>query len=388
MTRRELAGALLSAPLAAALPNVTFTGLEIFRVNVNRRGDWVLARLRTSAGLTGLGDASHSRDEQTVKHLNQFFEILRGRGLWEVERFRQTAEPAVAAGGQPAAVAFSALEQCLWDLQAQAAGVPAWALFGGKIRDGIRNYANINRSTEDRSPEGFARMAERAVAAGFDAVKLAPFDDMPRQSDAAVAEKFTQLGIDRAAAVRRAIGPRRDLLIDVHNRFDLKGGLDLARRFEPLNLFWLEETTPARPVENLAAINRAAKMPTAGGETIRGVKGFLPYLAAQAVDIVMPDVKYCGGMLELKKIAALAEAAGIPVSPHGPASPIGNLAAAQVCAGMPNFLILEFSFGEVPWRAELIDPPEALENGILKVTDRPGFGVKLNEKTVRRYAAS
>ncbi len=84
---------------------------------------------------------------------------------------------------------------------------------------------------------------------------------------------------------------------------------------------------------------------------------------------------------------ALAEAAGIPVSPHGPASPIGNIAAAQICAGMPNFLILEFSFGEVPWRAELIDPPEALENGILKLTDRPGFGVKLNEKTARRYAA-
>ena len=374
-------------PVAAALPRVTVTDLEIFRIKVNRRGDWVLARIRTSAGLTGLGDASHSRTPDTIKHLGSLFEILRGRPLWEIERFRQVAEPALAAGGQPAVVAFSALEQCLWDLQGQAAGVPAWALFGGKIRDGIRNYANINRSTEPRTPDAFAKMAERAVAAGFDAVKLAPFDDMPRGADAATTEKFTQLGIDCTAAVRRAIGPKRDLLIDAHSRFDLERGFNLARRFEPLNLFWLEEVTPARPVEDLAAINRAAKMPTAGGETIRGAKGFLPYIAAQAVDIVMPDVKYCGGMLELSKIATVAEAAGLPVSPHGPASPIGNIAAAEVCAGMPNFLILEFSFGEVPWRAELIDPPEALENGILKVADRPGFGVSLNEKVARRYAA-
>ncbi|MBI4876644.1 MAG: mandelate racemase/muconate lactonizing enzyme family protein [Acidobacteria bacterium] len=387
MTRRELAGALLSAPMAAALPKMILTGLEIFRVKVNRRGNWILARLRTSAGLTGLGDASHGRDEQTVRHLHQFFELLRGRPLWEVERFRQAADAAMTAGGQPAVVAFSALEQCLWDLQAQAAGVPACALFGGKLRDGVRNYANINRSTDERTPDGFARMAERAVAAGFDAVKLAPFDDMPRQADAATAEKFTQLGIDCAAAVRRAIGPKRDLLIDAHSHFGLQKGLQLARRFEPLNLFWLEEVTPARPPENLAEINRAAKMPTAGGETIRGGKGFLPYIDAGAVDIVMPDIKYCGGMLELKKIAALAEAASLPVSPHGPASPIGNLAAAHVCLGLPNFLILEFSFGEVPWRAELVDPPEALENGILKVTDRPGLGMRLNEAVARRYAA-
>lgn len=163
-------------------------------------------------------------------------------------------------------------------------------------------------------------------------------------------EQITQLGIDRATAVRQALGPERELLL-----------------------------------ENLAAIRRSAAMPSAGGEVIYAVKGFLSYINAGSVDIVMPDVKYCGGMLELKKIASLAEAAGLTVAPHGPASPIGNVAAAHVCAGMSNFLILELSYGEVPWRAELIDPPEQIEKGFLGLTTRPGFGIRLSEKTTARY---
>ena len=383
MTRRRLLQSLSVAPLARAdreAAKVTVTALELFRVKVNRRGDWLLARLSTSAGITGIGEASQSgRDEETAKRLGQFFDLLKGRGVFDIEWLRGAAKPQ----NRPAATALSALEQCLWDIQGKLFGVPCYDLFGGPLGTRIRNYANINRSTEDRSPSGFAKMAERAVQTGFDAVKLAPFDGMPR--DRSKAEDFTRLGIECARAVRQAIGPKRDLLIDAHSNFDLERGLDLARRFEPLNLFWLEEVTPAKPLDNLAAINRAARMPTAGGESIYGVKGFYPYIAAQAVDILMPDVKYCGGMLELKKIAALAEAAALPVSPHGPASPVGNIAAAHVSATLANFLILEFSYGEVPWRAELIDPPEQLTNGCLELSRRPGLGITLNQNTLRRF---
>jgi galactonate dehydratase len=218
-------------------------------------------------------------------------------------------------------------------------------------------------------------------------VKLAPFDEMPRNvADAEVIEDFTVRGIACAEAVRRAIGPKRDLLIDVHSHLDLRRGLDLARRIEPLNLFWIEEVTPAEPIENLAAINHEAKAPTAGGESILGVKGFYPYIRDQAVDIVMPDPKYCGGLLELKKIAAMAEGAGLQVSPHGPATPVGTMAAAHVSATLPNFLILEHSYGEVPWRAEFIDPPETIVESALTVADRPGFGIELNERTAKKYA--
>jgi galactonate dehydratase len=185
--------------------------------------------------------------------------------------------------------------------------------------------------------------------------------------------------------VREAIGPKNDLLIDVHSHLDLPRGLELAKRLAPLNLFWLEEVVPAKPPTGLAEINRAAEMPTAGGEAIYGVGGFVPYLSAGAVDIAMPDVKYCGGMLELKKIAAVAEALGIPIAPHGPASPLGNLSAAHVSATLPNFLILEYAYGEAKWRAEIIDPPEQLSGGYMELSRRPGLGVKLNDRLVAQH---
>jgi galactonate dehydratase len=394
MRRRRLLQSLALAPVAAATPpdrdaaKITVTGMEIFVVKVNARGNWILTRLSTSAGITGIGDASQfAPDAERIRYLKQFFELLKGRGIFDVEWLRAAAEPEIFRSRPGAAsVALSGLEQCLWDIRGKVFSVPAYDLFGGLLHPRIRNYANINRSTEIRTPEGFAGMAERAVAAGFDAVKLAPFDDMPRDlSNAAQIEEFTRRGIARADAVRKAIGQKRDLLVDVHSHLDLDRGLQLARRMEYLNLFWLEEVTPPKPVELLARINREAKMPTAGGEAIYGLKGFYPYIAAQAVDIAMPDVKYCGGMLELKKIAAFCEAAGVLVSPHGPASPVGNVAAAHVCATMPNFQILEFAFGEVPWRAELIDPPESLEKGYINLSPRPGLGITLNEKTIARH---
>jgi galactonate dehydratase len=400
MNRRSLLQTLAVSPIALAssafaspqhgLPRLTVDGLEVFRVKVNRRGNWTIARLQTSGGLTGLGDASQSgKDDQTLVYLKQFAGLLKGRSIFDVEWLRKAAAPAIAQYGTPAAVAASALDQCLLDLQGQALSVPTYDLFGGRIQERIRLYANINRSTEDRTPDGFARMAENAIAASFDAVKLAPFDEMPRGStDRKQIERDTQRGIDCAQAVRQNIGSQRDLLIDGHSHFNREDGLDLARRFEPLHLFWLEEVTPAKPADDLAAINKAATMPTAGGESIQGVRGFYPYIKAEAVDIVMPDVKVCGGMLEMKKIAALAEGAGLIASPHGPASPIGNVTAAHVIATIPNFNILEFSYGEVPWRAELIDPPEQITGGALLLSERPGLGIKLNEKTAAKYAVS
>jgi len=395
MHRRRVLQSLVAAPLAAAAPPpeiaaLKVTGLEMFRVKVNRRGDWLLVRLQTSAGLTGIGDASHGRDETTEGLLRRLFDKLKGRGIFDIEWLRREAQPLIRERGASAAVALSGLEQCLWDIRGKAFGVPVYELFGGRLHARIRNYANINRSTDPRTPEGFAQMAARAVAAGFDAVKLAPFDEMPRNlTNAAKIEEFTQRGIDCAKAVRQAIGPQLDLLIDAHSHFDRAHGLELARRFEPLNLFWLEEVTPARPLDDLAAINRAAKMPTAGGESIYGVQGFYPYVAAGAVDIIMPDIKACGGLLEMKKIAALGEGAGLLVAPHGPASPVGNIAAAHVCAGMPNFHILEFSYGEVPWRAGLIDPPEAIaKGGFIELSGRPGFGVELNLRLIREHQAA
>jgi galactonate dehydratase len=190
MNRRSVLQGLAISPLALAdkfagsqtgLPKLTVEGLEVFQVKVNRRGNWTIARLNTSGGISGLGDASQSgKDDQTLVYLKQFSALLKGRSIFEVEWLRKVSAPAIAQYGAPAAVAASALEQCLWDIQGNVFSVPVYDLFGGRIQDRIRIYANINRSTEQRTPEGFAHMAEKAVAASFDAVKLAPFDEMPR----------------------------------------------------------------------------------------------------------------------------------------------------------------------------------------------------------------
>jgi galactonate dehydratase len=392
MNRRRFVVAAAAAPAAlGALPQadrrsaeITVAGIEIFRVHVNQRGNWVIVRLRTSAGLSGLGDASHSGGgDPSVGKLNEYAGWMTGRSIFDIEWLRQRAHPEVARHGRAASCALSAIEQALFDVQGQAAGVPTYQLFGGRLRERVRNYANINRSTEQRDPAAFAKMAESAVAAGFDAIKLAPFDGMPAKGSAAEIEAHTRVGVDCVRAVREVLGSRGDLLIDAHSHFDRARGMDLLRRLEPMNLFWLEEV--ARPLADLAAINQAAPMPTAGGESLFGLAENLAYIRAGAADILMPDVKYCGGMLEMKKIAAMAEGAGMPVAPHGPASPVGNVAAAQVCAGLPNFHILEFAHGETDWRAELIDPPEALDKGMLAVSRRPGFGITLNEKTAARH---
>ncbi|MDX2179187.1 MAG: mandelate racemase/muconate lactonizing enzyme family protein [Bryobacteraceae bacterium] len=377
MTRRAALG-VLGGAASFARPNLTIERLEIFEVKVNRRGNWLLARLTASGGVTGLGDASHG-PKTSRAFLEELFALVRGRSAFDIEWLRAEADSLVRQRGYHSAVAVSAFEQAMWDIQGKALGVPCYELFGGALRKTIRHYANINRCTFERTPAGFAASAERAVRSGFDAIKLAPFDGLPKPGTPKFQEGVN-LGVACIEAVRKVLGPKGDLLVDGHSHFDVDSGIALAKRLEPLNLFWLEEVTPP---SGLPAIDRAASMKTAGGESIYGLREFNEYMRAGSVDIAMPDVKYCGGMLSLKKIAGIAEGYGIPVAPHGPASPIGNVAAAHVCATLPNFSILELGFGEVDWRGDLVRPREEFSKGVLALSDRPGLGIELNEALAR-----
>jgi len=399
MTRREgilaLAGAACAAPAFGQWSEArasTIAALELFTAMVGPRA-WLAFRLRTNDGRTGLGDATHAAADLKVcaEAAAKLLQTMRGRNVFEIERLRQAALPMVAAadGGpdhRPFACAFAGFEQCMWDLRGKLLGLPVSELFGGRLRGEVRNYANINRATrgDERTPAGFAANAKRGAEAGFDAFKLAPFDDTRRDpAGGAAFRRGVDYGIECIRAVREAIGPERDLLIDGHGRFTREQAIETANRMEPLRLFWFEESV--RGIDDLAAVNRAAPMPTAGDESLFGIEAFYPYIAGKAVDIVMPDIKFCGGLLELKKIAAMAEGAGMQCAPHGPASPIGNMAAAQVCATLPNFEILEFAHGEVGWRGETVIPEEPIRNGRLTVLDRPGIGYELNETRWKRY---
>jgi len=397
MHRRTLLAAAAAAPFAvgasSAAPEdpraaeIKVTGIELFRIDVNKLGPWLIVRVLTDAGITGIGDASHSGRDAAIPYLEEYGEFMTGRTIWEIEALRGHAHPQYPEGRRGVSCALSGIEQALYDIQGKALDVPCWALFGGKLRDEVRNYANINRGTLERTPEGFVKKAQEALDAGFTAIKMASFDGMPREGTAAEIEAHTKLGLECIAAVRELIGPDRDLLVDAHKNFgDRERGLDILKRLEPYDLYWWEEM--ARPVKLLVELNAHAPMPTAGGEGLFGVRESFEYVRRNPVDILMPDVKYIGGMLELKKVSAMAEGARMTSAPHGPASPVGNMAAAHVCATLPNFEILEFSQGDAPWRAELVEPPEPLkEGGMLQVPDTPGLGYELNMKTVeaRKY---
>lgn len=395
MTRRDclgltglfVSGAFRPSPAKGA----SIESVAIYSTRVGPRA-WVALELATSDGLTGLGDASAGERVPVTGSAvaRRLLDFIRGRSPFEVERLRAAAMSAVAeaapSDSRPTAAACSAVEQCMWDLQGKLLGLPCYELLGGALRTRIRNYANINRATrgDDRTAEGFAANALRGATAGFDAFKLAPFDHMSRNETApARFREGVSRGIGFVRAVRQAIGPDRDLLVDGHSRFSASQAIEVGRRLEPLRLYWMEEM--CRGVDDLRRFNDATHVQTAGGESLWGAGAFYDYIRSGAVDTVMPDVKYCGGMFELKKIAAMAEAAGLACSPHGPASPIGNMAAAHVCATLPNFTILEMAYGEVPWRADTVVPAESVESGYLTVPDRPGIGYELNPARWTRF---
>jgi len=392
MLRRRLLANLLPAGVLGALarPQLKITGFDVFVVKVNARGNWVFVRLRTDKGLTGLGEASHGMgtDESMLAALKDCFEFLRDRSPFDVEGYRMRAWQFARKGGRRSATAFSAIEQAMWDLAGKALGIPVYDLLGGKLRDDLEVYANINRATNDvRTPEAFAANARLAVEAGFRAIKAAPFDGFPNlKAPEAEIQKAAGLGIACLEAIRRAVGPEVKVLVDCHSRFSRELAIEIARRLEPVNLYWYEEPVAPSRLEDTAAISKAIRQPVSGGEALFATEGFAPLIDSRAFAFVMPDVKHCGGILEGKLIAARAQAAGVAVSPHNPSSPVATAASVQLCAGMPNFAILEHAWGEAAWSSELVIPPEEFPRGRIRVPDRPGLGIELNQKTVEAHS--
>jgi galactonate dehydratase len=390
------AAAMFSFPReVAAMPRLRVTGFELLPVRATERTVWLMVRLRTDAGLTGLGEASDafgfantSKQDATrmESELRRFFGLIEGKSPLEIGAYRQQGEPLAVKGGLLAATAYSAIEQALWDLAGKALEVPTCTLLGGRVRDTLQVYANVNRATNPRTPAGFAASAKAAVKDGFRAVKGAPFDGFPAPSSAAsVIEAAVENGIACVAAMREAIGPEVELMIDCHSFFDVALAERVARRLEPQNLAWYEEPVPPQRIEETREIRRRIRQPMAGGEILYGVAGFAPLSRDRSVNVIMPDVKHCGGLLELTRIAAVAEIDGVTVAPHNPSGPVATAASIQVCAVLKNFRLLEFQWGETAWRHDIVSPPEKFENGSIGVPQRSGFGIELNEAVVRGH---
>ena len=369
------------------------TGLRIVDVAASHRGHWLFVLVDTDAGISGVGEASQSGNDRLVQAaLLQLGDQIVGQDPTQPEVIWDRmagggGEVFSGKSGRVGATALSAIDMALWDIAGKALDVPVWRLLGGRRRERIRCYANLNRGTTDRSPEGFAQQAAAAVTAGFRAVKCTPFDEVRGGlADRDGVESGLDQGVARLQAAREAIGGEIELLVDCHCRFDAALTQKLVDKVRPLNLYWLEEPVPREQVEAMAHITAHCGITTAGGEAFFGRAGFRDFIAKRAVHIIMPDVKHAGGITELRRIAHVAELAQIPVAPHNPAGPVSTLAGVHAAATIRNFLILEWAFGEVPWRGELVRPAEIVEDGYIAVPDGAGLGIELDDVVAAAHA--
>lgn len=346
-------------------------------VPVNHRGNWLFVRLHAEDGTTGIGEASHGRDDEQVSQIIQSLEsALVGWNVFDIEAFRHRFFR--DSEGHSYHTAISGIEQATWDLVGKTLDVPTYQLLGGKCRNRIRLYANINRATIDRSPQGFAQNAEKAVSQGFTAIKCAPFDGVS-VSDISKGTISTAIreGIDRLRTIRATIGSEIDLLVDCHSRFNPGLIIQTTKELDDLNLFWIEDPVPLDDLDAVAHVSMSTSMPVATGERLRTLTEFERLLKHGRVDYILPDVKHVGGLLGLKKISTLAETTNVKITPHNPSGPVATVASVQCMASVPNFGILEYAWGEVDWRSTLVDPPEEIIDGFIELSTRSGLGMSL-----------
>lgn len=376
-----------SAHHTSALATPCIVGLIIRTVRITPKTVWLFVEVLDSAGGTGVGEATSQRDEDAVfKAVEALVSVLLTTPAEPGPRLAWQHAPKTRAG----AAAASAIDHALWDLAGQRAGVPVATLLGATSQDivrGVALYANINRGLPDRSPQAFAAGARAAVNAGFTAIKIAPFDEVDSHGRWGAVRPATpaglESGLDRIAVTRAAIGADVTLMVDCHWRFDERWAERVVDAVAFANLHWLECPLPEdagslQALKRLRARANAKAIRLAGGEDGVGREAFVPLLENDAYDVLMPDIKYVGGIEEMRAVAALAYRRGVEIAPHNPTGPVAHAASLQVCSALPGFDRLELQFNESPLFDRLVQPALPVPSrGIGQIPITAGIGVHL-----------
>ncbi len=376
------------------------TDVEIFatKIDLGKLG-WhpVLIRVNTDAGISGAGELGlaygigASAGVGMLRDLADTFLIgadpSRIEHLWN-EMYMKTFW---AQGGGPVVFGgMSAIDEALWDIKGKALGVPVHEMLGGRCWDKLRLYANGWYGGFD-TPDEFAEKAKQVVADGYDALKFDPFGaiveggwSFPKR---ALERERADMAFKRVKAVRDAVGPNVDILVEVHGNLGATSAIRVGRRLEELDCFFYEEPVDALNFEAMKKVARNVDIPIAAGERLYTRYGFRPYIEEQIIDIIQPDMGLAGGITEVKKIANYAETYGIHVQPHNCGSPVATAAAIQLDACIPNFIIQEW-FPYMPEaHYDLVE--EDLEhqavNSYLEVPKKPGLGIELNDEALSQY---
>jgi galactonate dehydratase len=377
---------------------------DIYDVDLHPWKPPVILRLITDEGIYGVGEFALCYGTGRRAALGMLHDM--------VERFVIGADPLLVEemwktlffrtfwgqGGGPVVYGgISTIDQALWDIKGKAYGAPVYELLGGRVHDSIRVYCNgwlgdeyapaSNAPIE--SPEEYGQRAAEVAAMGYDALKFDPFS-APRGSGWKPRQRLLEperadLAYERVRAVREAVGPDVDVLVEVHGYLGVSDAIAWGRRIVELDPFFYEEPVDAMNVDAMAKVAQNVPIPLAAGERLYTRYGFREYIEKQALDILQPDVGLAGGITELKKIAAYAETYDLYVQPHNCHGPVATAAAVQVDACISNFIIQEM----IPCRSAmtyaLVNEPlePQIRNSYLPLPTAPGLGVTLNEDYVR-----
>jgi len=348
---------------------------------------WLLLKVETDEGFTGWGEAytqSVPREKSIAQHVTNIIPYLIGRNPFHIKHFTQIAYNDFAGrrGGMDFFCAVSGIEHALWDIVGKSLDTPIYNLLGGPCRDRIRVYANGWYSGVN-DPEELAQRAVDTVKMGFTALKFDPFLGPWRLF---ISKNDERAAVQNVQAVREAVGPDIDILVEVHRRLAPMHAIRVARMMEEFDPFWYEEPVPSENLDALARVRQAIKIPVVTGETMYTKAAFREVLEKQAADILNPDVASCGGILELKEIAAMAEPYYVAICPHNyNSTTVGLAATIQAVATIPNFIITEYFVNFHDMGNSISMLPFTLEEGYIKLPTTPGLGLEINEEALNKY---
>ncbi|HXQ66209.1 MAG TPA: mandelate racemase/muconate lactonizing enzyme family protein [Alphaproteobacteria bacterium] len=378
--------------------------MKINRVNIYliSRGKLhpVIVELVTDDGVSGIGEAAIAYGiggtavAGMIKDLAQ--RMIVGRDPSRIEAlWSEMYDHSFWAKGGGAIIfaAMSAIEQALWDIKGKALGAPVYEFLGGKVRDRVRVYANGWYGGAE-TPSEFAKAAETPLRDGYDALKCYPLaypdrNGLRHVSRRMVDRDFMNLAFEKVKALREAVGPKIEIMLDLSGGLTTDETIRLCRRFEELDIVWIEEPADPFDIGALKKISEHVAIPVAVGERLYTRHGFRKILERHAADILQPDVGNTGGIMEAKKIAAMAEAYNMRVAPHNCASALSTAASLQLAACIPNFMTQEIYpyFPRQSGYVQVLEnsPEDGIKDGSMAIPGGPGLGVTLAAERVRPF---
>ena len=355
------------------------TSVDPLVVDVESR-NWLFVVVETDEGLTGVGEGSLPGHPLAVAAaIAEYREYLLGEDpariqhLWQV-MYRQ---PFFRSGAVTLS-AMSAIEQALWDIKGKVAELPVYELLGGRCHDRIRLYAN---GPGGATPDEIAESARSLVEQGYTAMKTnIDVPVLPVQG-----EQMLRDAVAHIEVVRNAVGSDVEIAWDAHGRLSPAMSIRLARVLEPYDIWFLEEPALPENVKGLLHVARATSIPIATGERLFTKWAFREVLELGAAALVQPDLSHCGGVLEARAIATMAEVYYCGFAPHNPLGPINTIVSAHVAMASPNFVALEVCLYPPEWTRDAISEPLEFVDGYLELSDEPGWGVELDVELCRAH---